>query len=200
MDTKNTGYSTVTLVRHGTTHLNEAGKIRGWHDIPLAPKGIEEAEILAEQLKDSGIELIITSDLIRAQQTAQAISDVTGAPIILSTDIFRPWHVGEIAGKDIFETLPILRDHAVNKPDTPLPQGESFRTFLERFLRGFQELQAQYGDKHFAMDTHHRGDRVMAAWEGTDFSDDLLIDFDLFLQKGIEPASARQIQIPRRDK
>lgn len=189
-------HSKVTLVRHGTTHLNESGKIRGWHDIPLAPKGIEEAFQLAETLRDSGIEMIITSDLIRAQQTAEAISDVTGAPIILATDILRPWHVGEVTGKDVLETLPTLKEHAVYKPNTPLPGGESFKSFQERFLRGFQRLYAQYADKHFAIITHHRGDRVMAAWEAMHFSDTLNIDFDIFLQKGINPATAREILVP----
>lgn len=193
-DRKN--YSTVTLVRHGTTHLNESGKIRGWHDIPLAPKGIEEAFLLAESLRNCGIEMIITSDLIRAQQTAEAISDVTGAPIILATDILRPWHVGEATGRDVLETLPVLRDHAMNKPDISLPGGESFRSFQERFLRGFQNLYTQYAHTHFAIITHHRGDRVMAAWEAMHFSNTLEINFDIFLQKGIDPATARQILVP----
>lgn len=143
------------------------------------------------------MQVIVTSDLIRAQQTAEAIARTTEAPIVLATDALRPWHVGDITGKDIFETLPILRDHATNRQDTPLPGGESFNTFRERFLRGVQILQETYADKHVAIVTHHHGDRIMAAWEAVGFPDDLNLDFDIFLQKGIDPASFRTFTMSR---
>ncbi len=182
-----------TLVRHGTTHLNVQGKLRGWHDVSLDENGLREAEELGLALIDKGIECIITSDLLRAQQTARAITNATGAPIVLVTNILRPWHVGDLTGKDVLETLPILREHASDKPDVSLEGGESFNSFRNRFLGGVKELLKEYEGTHVALITHHRGDRTVAAWEATGFADDLSIDLDVFLQKGIEPATYRHI-------
>lgn len=188
--------NTITLVRHGTTHLNVHGKLRGWHDVPLDENGLREAKELGDALIGKGIDIIITSDLYRAQQTADAIATATGVPIALVTNVLRPWHVGDCTGKDVFETLPILHDHAMNKPDTALTNGESFNTFRNRFLGGVKKLLSEYRDAHVVLVTHHRGDRTMAAWEATGFADDLRIDIDVFLQKGIEPATYRHITRP----
>ena len=51
--------------------LNAEGRPQGQHEypVPLTMDGREQAQKLAEKLQDKKIKLIISSDLLRAQQT-----------------------------------------------------------------------------------------------------------------------------------
>ncbi|MCQ2443061.1 MAG: histidine phosphatase family protein [Oscillospiraceae bacterium] len=68
--------------RHGETVWNHRDVVCGRTDIPLTEKGQQQALELAAQAEAAGIDVIIASPLIRAQQTAQAVSDRIGVPIL----------------------------------------------------------------------------------------------------------------------
>ncbi len=68
------------LARHGRTALNAEGRLRGLADPPLDPTGEAEAARLADALRDSGAELVVSSPLQRAVRTAQAIAEALGVP------------------------------------------------------------------------------------------------------------------------
>jgi probable phosphoglycerate mutase len=53
----------------------------GRSDIPLTDVGREQARHAAQRLAGAGIDAVITSPLVRARDTAQAIADATGAPL-----------------------------------------------------------------------------------------------------------------------
>lgn len=72
---------TVTLVRHGQTERSKVKAYSGRLDIPLTAAGREQARRCAASLADAGIDAILTSPLVRARDTAQAIADATGAPL-----------------------------------------------------------------------------------------------------------------------
>jgi broad specificity phosphatase PhoE len=65
------------LVRHGSVDYDShPGRFRG-HGIdllPLSPQGVADAEAVAPVLRDAGVELIITSPMARALQTAMILS------------------------------------------------------------------------------------------------------------------------------
>jgi len=69
------------IARHGETQWNVENRISGRTDIPLTQRGIEQARALAENAKGKGIEVILASPLLRARQTAQAVSDAIGVPV-----------------------------------------------------------------------------------------------------------------------
>lgn len=72
----------VYLVRHGCTELNAAGVLRGRLDPPLDDVGRAEAAALGELFDGVALAAVVSSPLRRARQTAQAIADVTGAPLL----------------------------------------------------------------------------------------------------------------------
>ena len=69
------------IARHGETQWNVENRVSGRTDIPLTEKGMEQAVRLAQDAAGKGIEVILASPLLRARQTAQAVSDAIGVPV-----------------------------------------------------------------------------------------------------------------------
>ena len=63
----------LILVRHGQSVWNAANRFTGWTDVDLSEKGVEEADEAGLQLADIRFDIVHTSDLIRAQRTAEII-------------------------------------------------------------------------------------------------------------------------------
>lgn len=66
------------LVRHGESEWNKLGVWTGLTDVPLSEKGIEEAKLAGEKLKDFAIDSCYISSLKRARQTLDKIKQVIG--------------------------------------------------------------------------------------------------------------------------
>jgi probable phosphoglycerate mutase len=71
----------VTLVRHGQTERSARSAYSGRLDVPLTEAGHEQAQRAAQQLAGAGIDAVVTSPLVRARDTAQAIADAAGVPL-----------------------------------------------------------------------------------------------------------------------
>ena len=69
------------ISRHGQTPWNVEDLICGRTDVPLTELGQQQAKLLAESAKDKGIDVILCSPMLRARQTAQAVSDAIGVPV-----------------------------------------------------------------------------------------------------------------------
>ncbi|HLQ70360.1 MAG TPA: histidine phosphatase family protein [Bacillota bacterium] len=95
----------MAFIRHGITAWNKAGRAQGKSDIPLDSEGILQAEKLAHHLKDDNWDMIFSSDLKRAIQTAEAIQHQL-SPIPLQTDArLREVDGGEIEGTTLEERV-----------------------------------------------------------------------------------------------
>ena len=67
----------VYFVRHGETDWNGEGRIQGWTDTPLNPKGHAQAEAVAKAISSEIAEdfTFVVSPLLRARQTMGYISE-----------------------------------------------------------------------------------------------------------------------------
>lgn len=65
----------LLIVRHGKTEWNTEKRAAGLSDISLNEEGINQAKILSDKLKDIDIDVIISSPLIRAVQTAEIVNE-----------------------------------------------------------------------------------------------------------------------------
>jgi len=93
------GSRAVFLVRHGRTELNAAGLLRGRLDPPLDEIGRHEAEALGVLFEAVPVDLILSSPLQRARQTAARIAAATRAPL-RADDAFADRDYGCWAGHD----------------------------------------------------------------------------------------------------
>jgi probable phosphoglycerate mutase len=75
------GTRTVLVWRHGQTAWNAQRRFQGQLDISLDDLGREQAARAAALLVGFAPSAIVSSDLVRARETAQALADVTGLPI-----------------------------------------------------------------------------------------------------------------------
>ena len=89
--------TTLLLARHGETDWNRDGRFQGHADPPLNDRGRRQAHALAELLADEPLEAIYSSDLLRAQETAQIVAMRRGMDVILDPQL-RERDVGEWSG------------------------------------------------------------------------------------------------------
>ncbi|WNQ12464.1 histidine phosphatase family protein [Paenibacillus aurantius] len=73
--------TTIGFVRHGVTDWNVQGRAQGQHDVPLNELGREQARMLGKRLAAEGWDLIFSSDLSRARETADAIAEAMGRSV-----------------------------------------------------------------------------------------------------------------------
>lgn len=77
-----TGPLTLLLVRHGQSEWNAAGLMQGQRaDVPLTARGHEQAAAAARELAGHRPGALVSSDLLRAVQTAEHCARATGLPI-----------------------------------------------------------------------------------------------------------------------
>lgn len=126
----------LLLVRHGETALN-AARILQPPDTPLSPRGQAQARALAQRLARQPVVGLISSDLLRARQTAEAISlHGTGYTVALWADL-RERDFGDWRGKP-YDNLP---QDPLRMAEAP-PAGESMAVFAQRCERAWQALLA----------------------------------------------------------
>ena len=90
----------ILLTRHGKTEWNALGKVQGKADIKLNEEGIKQAKETSKLLQDEKIDLIISSPLIRAIETARIIAKERNIPIITDESLSER-DFGEYEGKRI---------------------------------------------------------------------------------------------------
>ena len=75
------GRRTVVVWRHGQTAWNAERRFQGQLDIDLDDIGLAQAARAATLLAGLAPSAIVSSDLVRAQHTAQALAELTGLPV-----------------------------------------------------------------------------------------------------------------------
>jgi probable phosphoglycerate mutase len=125
----------LIVVRHGETDWNVEGRLQGQLDVPLNDRGLEQARRTASALDDDAPQVVVSSDLARARQTAEAISLRFGLP--LSTDPgLRERSFGRFQGMTHTEVAERWPDDALRwrrrEPAFAPGDGESLEVFHPR--------------------------------------------------------------------
>lgn len=135
----------VILVRHGVTPWNRDGLVQGWTDIPLSELGREQAARAAGWLSGWRVGRIITSDLSRAFETADAVAGPHGLSAERYSEL-REYHCGEWEGRLYREIRSVDRERFqawFNDPAVPMPGGESMAQAAARAIPRVRKVLAE---------------------------------------------------------
>lgn len=136
----------IYIVRHGQTDYNLEGRYAGRIDVELNEKGIEQANIIKEALKNIHFDMVFSSPLKRALTTA---SIITNNEIIVDNRIIERSN-GKLEGKLKTE---INDDIDFNDPNLTKYNIENINDFRNRIYNFFDEI-TKYKDKNILVVTH----------------------------------------------
>jgi 2,3-bisphosphoglycerate-dependent phosphoglycerate mutase len=154
------------LIRHGETAWNRELRFQGQLDVPLNDMGFEQAQRLktrmAQALREWEVQgrvpsRLVSSDLLRAQQTAQPVAEVLGQTCILNEGL-REQCYGMFEGMrspDIQAQHPeAWQRWLAFDADTAVEGAETTRAFHDRVIAALQALAQQYAGEHVVVVTH----------------------------------------------
>ena len=134
----------LILIRHGQSEWNALNQFTGWKDPGLTAKGIEEAHNAGRIINNLKInfDLVFTSALIRAQNTAEIILKEINQPLsTIKNQALNERNYGDLAGLNKDDARKRWGDEQVHiwrrSYEIPPPGGESLKDTGERVLPFF---------------------------------------------------------------
>jgi ribonuclease H / adenosylcobalamin/alpha-ribazole phosphatase len=149
--------TSTVLLRHGETALSAERRFAGRGDIPLTETGLAQAAAAAAWLAArGGIDVIVTSPLQRARQTAQAVATAAGAPLEVEDDLaetdFGKWEGMTFA--EVQARWPEELSAWLASTDVAPPGGESFAAVTRRVVAALNRLLAAHEGKTLVLVSH----------------------------------------------
>ena len=156
-----TGTTEIYLVRHGQSIHNQQHRIAGQLDSELTAEGFEDARNIARSIGRSDFDIIYSSDLRRARQTAEAIKAALHltCPIQVSP-LLRELDYGEYTEQSVADTFGVLDYKKVQH--RPYPGGESFQDLERRVSQFVEELRQLTKGQRVLVTAHAGSVRIMA--------------------------------------
>jgi broad specificity phosphatase PhoE len=147
----------LLLVRHGITQHNLNRQYTGQTDAPLSELGQQQAKAVGEYLAREKVDIIFSSDLQRARDTAREIARHHNLPVLEDPDLreisMGTWEgltVEQIKARDLESWKYVRSDPVRHAP----PGGESFVQLHERASRALQRCQEKYAGQTVLWATH----------------------------------------------
>jgi probable phosphoglycerate mutase len=147
----------ITILRHGETEWNTQGKHQGQLDSPLTPLGVAQAKAAAAYLQNDTYDLIYTSDLRRARDTAELLNRQFNLKIVTEPRL-RERNLGVIQGLTRTELQKyhpeVYQKYCVPDPEYIVPGGESARQCYQRVAAWMTEMARNHSGQSILAVTH----------------------------------------------
>jgi len=147
----------IIVIRHGETGWNIEDRCQGHKDSPLTENGIRQAERLALRLTEYNLSMIYTSDLGRAIQTAEIISESLSL-IIKPDPRLRERNMGVLQGltdSEMAKSYPgVCSNLKKLDPDYIVPNGDSIRQSFNKNIECLNEIARLHPDNSVLIVTH----------------------------------------------
>lgn len=153
----------LILLRHGESQWNLENRFTGWVDVPLSPRGIQEAKDAGEKLRGYTFDRAFTSVLARANETLRLVLEsISQTDIPIEKDkALNERMYGELQGLNKDETAKKYGEAQVKiwrrSYDVRPPGGESLKDTAERVLPYYERTIKPYLQK---------GDTILIAAHG----------------------------------
>lgn len=149
------------VFRHGQTDWNRERRIQGHSNIPLNDEGRRQATQLREILSHLNLDIIFSSDLERAYETALIASDGLAIEVIKDQRL-REAHFGQAEGMLIEDIIKTFGEDSwtrfmkldANHLDISFPDGETRRNSILRMRSVIDELIKKNEYQRIGISTH----------------------------------------------
>lgn len=176
----------ILLIRHGEADHHVKELTGGWTDSALTVRGQQQfrqlADCLAGDFSGRSLPRIVSSDLRRARTGAEIIAQKLGTDPVECFSFLREKNNGKAAGLNKKETLAFYHPPVTGREldHVNYDGGETRRTFYERTIRGFRELEEPDRD---LIIVSHKGtiQNILFAWLGLSIEEvaEKRISFDI---------------------
>ncbi|MEI8282951.1 MAG: histidine phosphatase family protein [Armatimonadota bacterium] len=137
------------LVRHGQTDWNVQKRAQGHTDRPLDEVGLMQAKMVGKAFLDLPVQRILTSDLLRATQTAEEVARRVKLPVEVTPNL-RERGFGEWEGQNFAEIAIRFGFEAdfrgVSRNEVTPPGGESFVEVWQRLETVVEDVRNRNED------------------------------------------------------
>ena len=139
--------TTILIIRHGETDWNSSGRLQGCEDIELNDAGREQAHKLALYLKREPWDVIVSSPLKRAYETACIIASYVSLQDIQVIDQLKERNYGLASG--------LLPEERRNRfPDGTIPGQEEFEHLRNRAMDTLTRIASDHAGKRIIVVSH----------------------------------------------
>jgi broad specificity phosphatase PhoE len=123
----NSLHGTVILMRHGETRWNREGRVMGRNPVELSENGRTQVEAAVVVARSLNPDLIVTSPLVRARQTAEILAGGVGGVEITEDPAIAEVSYGRWEGMTYHELIddPHYAVYRESPVDYPTPGGET---------------------------------------------------------------------------
>lgn len=148
----------LLIARHGVTQFNQEYRMTGQTDAPLSALGLRQAEALAERLAAERFDVVVSSNLTRARQTAEPVARRLGMFVTLDAGL-REISMGDWEGRrfpDIKREYPELLAQIEANPEGAMgaPGGETWAQFAARIDDTLARWRERYPEGRVLWVTH----------------------------------------------
>ncbi|WP_027717521.1 alpha-ribazole phosphatase [Desulfovirgula thermocuniculi] len=154
------------LVRHGETVWNAQMRFQGHTDVPLSPRGIEQARALAARLQREKFAAFYASDLKRAVETARILAAPHGLAVETLVEL-RELHFGAwegLTGEEIRNRYAREVEQWWGDPvSTRVPGGETLLEMLERTSAAVCRIVERFPGQQVVVVSHGGPIRALVA-------------------------------------
>jgi probable phosphoglycerate mutase len=172
----------VYLVRHGQSEWNVLRLTQGQTPHPSLTmlgraQAASAARLIAADLATAGqaVRRIVTSDLVRAAETAEILGESLGAPVSLDVRL-REQDLGDLEGRGYEETWAAAEEIDWSDPTVPIAGGESLMDVYDRMAAALADIPPA---EVTVLVSH--GDAIRAA---------------IALLKGLKPHESEWVEVP----
>jgi len=147
--------NTYYILRHGEAVSNVKGFVSSWPEKninPLTEVGTNQAKAVAREIMSKNIELIFSSDVLRAKQTAEIIASRLKKKIKFDKRL-REIDFGIFNSKPIADFIGHFASRK-KRIKEKAPQGESYEDILKRIESFLRDIEKKYSNKKILIVSH----------------------------------------------
>ena len=168
----------IYIARHGQNQDNANGILNGHRDLPLTQIGTTQANELAESIKQTNLkfEIVLTSPLQRAFQTARIVSNVNNFPTPQIVNGLIERDFGSMTGIEQSRIVELCAPEIIKTETVTYflsPEGaETFPDLIRRASIVLEKLHRLYKNSSILIVTHgDLGKMLYAQYYGLDWQD-----------------------------